>query len=280
MSTTIAGRTRPFLVAIAVTVALLASGSCMNKRLNDHDRPAPTILLSIDRTFWHRLGLSRWTYVRSLRRAGAEVKVFDYAVASDTEDPGRVAAKLLEEVDALVLSGGGDVDPKLYGSEPESSLAVRPDRDRFELALLEQAEAKGLPVLGICRGAQLLNVSRGGTLVTIRSNAVLRRRHGRWRWHPVELEPDSRLAKLLGTASIERVVSYHGQAVGRVAKGLEIVGRSADGVAEAIERVGGSDGSWLIGVQWHPELSPRSQLHRKLFTGLVEAARAARARRL
>jgi putative glutamine amidotransferase len=261
------------LRAIALAVVLL-HGACMTPETVDEEASKPTILLSLDRTWWHRLGLSRWTYVRSVKRAGARVRVFDYAAASAGEDPGVVAKRLLRGVDGLVLSGGGDVDPLLYGGDAEESLAVRPERDRFELALLEEAMNRRLPVLGICRGAQLLNVARGGTLVTIRSDEVLRRRHGRLRGHRVELEPESRLARLFGTERIERVVSYHGQAVGRPGEGLVVVGRSADDVAEAIELATEDQGQWSIGVQWHPELSPRSPLQRKLFSALVEAARS------
>ncbi len=245
------------------------------KKDSDREQATPTILVSIDRTLWHRLGLSRWTYVRSLRRAGAQVRVFDYAAVSGNEDTDQAARTLLEGIGGLVLSGGGDVDPRLYGGKLESSLAVRPQRDRFELALLKAAEARDLPILGICRGAQLLNVARGGSLVTIRTDTSLRREHGRWRWHPVKLEPDSRLASLFGTVRLERVVSYHGQAVGRPGEGLRIVGRSADGIAEAIEPSAPDESSWLTGVQWHPELSPRSRVQRRLFTSLVAAVRSA-----
>lgn len=273
MTPNLARKARRGLALAAATLALILVFSCMDMSPKTAGTRVPRVLLSIDRTFFHRIGLSRWTYVRSLRRAGASVEVLDYSALSGNEDARRVAVGLLDGMDALVLSGGGDVDPKLYGGKREGSLAVRLERDRFELALLEEAETRGLPILGVCRGAQLLNVARGGTLVTIRSDATLRRRHGRWRWHGVELEPTSRLADLLGTARIERVVSYHGQAVDRPGEGLAVVGRSADGVAEAIEREAGARGPWLMGVQWHPELSPRNHLHRKLFAGLVEAAR-------
>lgn len=255
---------------------ILLLASCAPKDAGDMTDAAPTILVSLDRTFWHRLGLSRWTYVRSLTGAGARVRVLDYSSEVDGEGSERAARRLLEGVDGLVLSGGGDVDPRLYGGRTESTRGVRPERDRFELALLAEAQARELPILGICRGAQLLNVARGGTLVTIRSDRELRRRHGRYLWHPVELVGGSRLARLLGTDAIARVVSYHGQAVDRPGEGLAIVGRAADGVVEAIESARSGDEEWLVGVQWHPELSQRSLLHRRLFSGLVEAARLSR----
>lgn len=266
-------RSALFLVAL---LALLSIGFWASRKSEPVSTSRITILLSLDRTWFHRVGLSRYTYVRSLTRAGARVRVLDYSALQHEESPEATARRALEGVDGLVLSGGGDVDPSLYKGKLEGSKAVSRDRDRFELALLELAEQRGLPILGICRGSQLLNVARGGSLHTIRSDRTLRRRHGRYLPHSVDLEADSRLAELLGTARLERVVSYHGQAVDRPGEGLVVVGRSDDGVAEAIEPAAGEELPWLIGVQWHPELSPRSRLHRKLFEGLVSAARRSR----
>lgn len=237
-----------------------------------------SVLLTVDRTLFHRLGLNRLTYVRSLARAGASVRVLDEAALRDGQDERETARRLLEGVHGLVLSGGGDVSPDLYGGGPEGPRAAPRGRDRLELALLAEADRRNLPVLGICRGAQLINVARGGTLRTIRSDEALQRRHGRMRWHPVELEPESRLAELFGTNHLGRVVSYHGQAVETPGVGIAVVGTSDDGVAEAIENALYSEGAWLVGVQWHPELSPRSELQRRLFEGLVAAARARRDR--
>lgn len=277
MTTQRVGRRRvAFAAALCGLLLVLLLVSCPRLTPRGMTSSSPTILLSLDRTFWHRMGLSRWTYVRALTRAGARVEVLDYSSETEGEGSERAARRLLDGVDGLVLSGGGDVDPSLYDGSAENTRGVRPERDRFELALLAEAEARGLPILGICRGAQLLNVARGGTLETIRGDRELRRRHGRYRWHPVELEGGSLLARLLETDSIARVVSYHGQAVDRPGEGLVIVGRAADGVVEAIEAARPSEGPWLLGVQWHPELSPRNRLHRKLFSSLVEAARSSR----
>lgn len=262
--------------ALACLITLLFAGLWIGNDKRPSAMDQPTILLSIDRTWWHRLGVSRFTYRRSLLRAGATVRTFDFSAARPGETDEAAARRLLEGVDGMVLSGGGDVEPGLYGGDSTGSLAVRPERDRFELALLRLARSRGLPILGICRGAQLVNVEAGGTLRTIRQDSELLRIHGRYRWHPVALEPDSRLARLLGTDRLERVVSYHGQAVDRPGEGLAIVGRAADGVVEAIEPAAPGEGPWLVGVQWHPELSPRSRLHRKLFAELVAEAAAAR----
>lgn len=256
------------MILISAVVVLVALGVSMARRSDLS--PRPLIVLSLDRTLWHRLGLSRWTYVRAIQRAGARVRSFDFAALDNGESADEVARRLLEGADGLVLSGGGDVDPRLYDGAPESSLVVRRQRDRFELALLREAGSRGLPILGICRGAQLLNVWRGGTLRNLRSDPVLRRTH-RIGGHAVELVPGSRLARLLETERIGRVVTYHGQAVQRLGDGLVVVGRAADGVVEAIELDSADGAAWIIGVQWHPELSPRSRLQRKLFAGLIEA---------
>ena len=236
----------------------------------------PLIVLSTDRTLWYRLGISRLTYARALGRVGAKVRRHDYGT-SVAERDGRaghgLARELLRGAQGLVLAGGGDVDPSLYGSAPASARAVEPRRDAFEATLLKEAHRRRLPILAICRGAQLLNVVRGGTLRDLRSDPELRRSHQRLRGHPVKLAPDSRSAAIFGLERLPRVVSLHGQAVARVGDGLRIAGRADDGVVEAVEAV--SD-VWTVGVQWHPELSPTDRLHRRLFSSLVTAASGAR----
>lgn len=266
-----------FGAAFGTLIVMLLASLWMSNSHQADSVARPTVLLSLDRTLFHRLGLSRLTYRRALLRAGARVRLLNDSARGADEPDRRAASRLLEGVHGLVLSGGGDIDPRLYGGELSSSLDVRSERDRFELALLGEAEARGLPILGICRGAQLLNVARGGSLRTIRSDPELKRRHGRFRTHPVEIEPGSRLAELLAAERVGRAVSYHGQAVDRPGEGLAVVGRAADGIVEAIEPADGGSGrqSWILGVQWHPELS-RGQQHGKLFRGLVDAARAYR----
>lgn len=226
----------------------------------------PTILLSVDRTFWHRFGASRLTYERALRRAGARVIRTDYSSLAG-------APRLLERAEGLVLSGGGDVQPELFGAPAAIGLGVKPARDRYELALLAAARRRRLPILAICRGAQLVNVAAGGTLRTLRADETLRRRHRNWRGHAVEAEPRSRLARVVGGRRLARVMSWHGQAIERPGDGLRVSGRAADGVIEAVES-DSSDAPWLLAVQWHPELSPRSEIQQRLFTALVEAALA------
>jgi putative glutamine amidotransferase len=177
------------------------------------------------------------SYAAAVRAAGMEPVLLK---------AGRDAASL-DGVDGLLLSGGVDVDPALYG-EPvhaETEAPVR-ERDQLERTLLMQALATDFPVLAICRGLQLMNVCHGGTLVQhyeghkIPSNGV----------HEVELEPGSRLSAIYGAGEL-RVNSRHHQIVGRVGANLAITARSkGDGVVEGLER---SDRRFAVAVQWHPE---------------------------
>ena len=159
--------------------------------------------------------------------------------------------------DALVLTGGGDVDPALYGGNTKhpTLYEISPERDRCESGLLRGALDSGRPVLGICRGMQLANVVLGGTLITDLEEAG-HPPHGpvggvKCR-HEVILDPTSALSRAIG-AERGDVASSHHQAVDRVAEGLRISGRSGDGVIEALEIAGERGGFRLLLVQWHPE---------------------------
>ena len=181
-----------------------------------------------------------------LHRAGAHVVTL------------RPGTHVPAELDGLVLSGGEDL------ADPPSR------RDRFERGLLDAALGHGRPVLAICRGAQLVNVSLGGTLL----QEVGPLRPARWPRRQllprlrVELEPDSRLAEVIGPGLL-RANALHHQAVDRVAPGLRVVGRDPFGLVQAIER---PTGPLLLGVQWHPELLPNRPRHRRLCAALVAAA--------
>jgi len=188
------------------------------------------------------------------------------------------APEVLEHLQGLLLSGGVDLDPSHYGEDPLPGLGkVTPERDAFELALARRALAAGVPVLGICRGVQVLNVAAGGTLfqdLGSQLEKVLKHRQEAPRWHEshaVRLDPSSRMAAILGVTET-RVNSFHHQAVRLVAPGLRAVAWAPDGVIEAVESV---DGGFALGVQWHPEeMWDRYPLHLKPFSALVEAARA------
>lgn len=190
-----------------------------------------------------------------------------------------IARRVLSTVDGLIVSGGADVDPARYGQAPHPRTgAPRRDRDDWEDALLTAAIETGLPFLGICRGAQMLNVSLGGTLVQHLPDVV-----GSEAYQPapavfgegtVAVDPGTRLAATLGEAADALPVHlYHHQALDELAPGLTVTARTADGVIEAVELDGAPFG---IGVQWHPE---ENATDRRLFAGLVEAARAHRTTR-
>ncbi len=190
-----------------------------------------------------------------------------------------IARTVLASLDGLIVAGGADGDPPRYGQEPHPRTgAARTDRDAWEDALLTEAIAAELPFLGICRGAQVLNVALGGTLVQHLPDVV-----GSERYQPspavfgegeVTIDPGSRLAAVLGDeAGTLPVHYYHHQALDVVADGLTVTARSEDGVIEAVELEAVPFG---LGVQWHPE---QNAADRRLFAGLVEAARTHRTRR-
>jgi putative glutamine amidotransferase len=168
----------------------------------------------------------------------------------------------LELVDGIVLSGGADIDPSRYGAERHSSVVeTHPERDEFELTLARAALERGTPILGICRGLQLLNVAQGGTLhqhvpdlpgTLVHSSeweTGVRDRSRKWGpvFHPVEVS-SPRLADWTG-ATLE-TNTYHHQAADQIGTGLEVAARSADGIVEALT---GTDAP-VLGVQWHPEM--------------------------
>ncbi|HOB28719.1 MAG: gamma-glutamyl-gamma-aminobutyrate hydrolase family protein [Dethiobacteria bacterium] len=182
------------------------------------------------------------------------------------------AGALLGSLNGLLLSGGGDVAPLYYGKEPRPGLdEVDLQRDAWELALVRAALARGLPVLGICRGIQLLNIALGGTLIQdLNGPGYLQHCQKAPRHHPshtVEIFPRTRLASLLGEGHLA-VNSFHHQAPAAVAPGLKKAAVSPDGVIEALED---PKHGFLIAVQWHPEtlLHPASCL---LFQEFVHAA--------
>jgi putative glutamine amidotransferase len=212
-------------------------------------------------------------YVESVKRAGGEPLVLDPA-----DDPGRS----LDRIDALLLTGGLDVDPAQYGEAPHATTEVDSARDGFEIPLSRAAVARDLPVFAICRGVQVLNVAAGGSLVQDIPTAVtsdlahsidVPKDHLA---HAVRVTPGTRLAAALGPSTpLEAcaVNSRHHQAVGRVAPSFVVSAVSADGVVEAIER---PDAAFCLGVQWHPENFWRTGEFAQLFECLVEAARARR----
>lgn len=183
--------------------------------------------------------------------------------------------RILQQVDGLILAGGGDIDPVIYGGDEHPTIySVDAERDEFELALAEMVIAEGLPVLGICRGMQVLGVASGGNLVSHVPDRfgddILHRLDNPRRptSHTVEVNAQSRLARVLKVTSTE-VTSWHHQAVQSVSSGWSPVAFAPDGVIEAIEH---QDHPWAVAVQWHPELLSDCPAQKALFHALVEAA--------
>jgi putative glutamine amidotransferase len=208
-------------------------------------------------------------YVESVKRAGGEPVVLE-----PTDDP----AETLDRVDALLLSGGLDVDPTQYGEAPHPTTEVDAARDAFEIPLSRGAVARDMPVFAICRGVQVLNVAAGGTLVqdipsTVPSELAhsidVPKDHFA---HAVRVTPGTRLAASLGpSAPLETcaVNSRHHQAVGQVAPSFVVSAVSEDGVVEGIER---PESTFCVGVQWHPENFWRTGEFAGLFAEFVAAA--------
>lgn len=208
-------------------------------------------------------------YMRAVERAGG-IPV----VLSPLSTPAAVEA-LLDRLSGICLSGGPDLDPAVYGAAPHPELGpIEPELDAFELQTARRADARGLPILGICRGAQAINVARGGTLVQhlpdLTDGSIGHRQAiaGRETTHSVRVEPGSRLASILGTVTAD-VNSFHHQAVERLGRGLRAVAWAPDGVIEGLE---GEGPGLLLGVQWHAETLIEMPEHLALFEALVAAA--------
>lgn len=200
-------------------------------------------------------------YGRAVRAAGARPLLIP-------PDPAG-CARLVASIDGLVLTGGGDVDPARFAAERhESTDQVDADRDAGELSLLEAALEAGLPILGICRGMQLINVAYGGDLIQHVPELVGHHGHkvepGVFNRHRVHSAPGTQIASLVGETAL--VESHHHQAVGQTGSGLIVSARAEDGLPEAIED---PERPFCLGVQWHPEEGEDDAL----FVGLVEFAR-------
>lgn len=183
--------------------------------------------------------------------------------------PAEALDALLDRLSGIVLSGGPDLDPAAYGEDEHPELGpTEPDLDRFEISLARRADARRLPTLGVCRGAQVLNVARGGTL---HQHLPGHRQNepGDQATHDVRLRARSAVSSLLGRTQLG-VNSFHHQAIDRLGDGLRIAGRSGDGIVEAIEDPARD---FVVGVQWHAECLVDDPTHRRLFAALVDAAR-------
>lgn len=212
-------------------------------------------------------------YVESVRAAGGDPIVLD-----NSDMP----ADVLQRVDGILLTGGADVDPALYGQPKHASTDIDAARDAFEVPLSRAALAADVPLFAICRGVQVLNVAAGGTLVqdipteapTTIEHSVTQQRDALA--HDVRVAPGTRLASLLHESESPEtcsVNSRHHQAVGRVAPSFVVSAVSPDGIIEAIER---PSASFCLGVQWHPENFWRTGEFLPLFREFIAAAGAKR----
>lgn len=199
---------------------------------------------------------------RGLHQAGVVPVSIDTTVAS------LPASDILKEADGLILGGGGDVSPFLYGGDPfdPALRGVDMERDLNEVTLLREAIERGIPVLGICRGAQLINVAHGGSLFQDlpRDTATDIEHQGPEEEldravHSAQVRADSRLAMLLGASGALRVNSAHHQGIARVGRGLRVVATAPDNAVEAIEATAAD--TVVFGVQWHPENLWRTEAH-------------------
>lgn len=216
----------------------------------------------------HLRGWRSWQFQRlAIWRAGGRATRL---TAGRVEDVAGAAACL----DGLVIGGGDDISATLYGGKVEPAIRIDPERDRLEMGLLEALAGTPVPIMGVCRGAQMMALWRQGSLIPDiydhypdlpRMRTVLPRKH-------VLLEPDSRLAALMGGTQT-RVNSLHHQAVADPGDGFRICARDRRGVCQAIEHLGDR---LLFGVQWHPEYLPQKRAHQRLYRALVTAAKAVR----
>ena len=220
-------------------------------------------------------------YITAVEQPGGTAVLLTPAHDSDS------VRHLVEVAHGLVLTGGEDVAPALYGQDPHPELGgINPLRDGVEVAALQAALARGIPVLAICRGLQLLNVALGGTLYqdlpSQREGGLLHEQNApvTHPWHHADVKPGSGLEEIFGTRELF-INSFHHQGVDRLAPSLEATVWAEDGLVEGVE---GKDHPWLYGVQWHPERgeaeSPADERDpdRRLFWAFIEAARQFAAR--
>jgi len=259
-------------IALIVVLSLLSVGSSLAK----------SPIIGISGFIEGSTNCANNTYINSVRRAGGVPLIIPV-----TGDDAQIAA-VLETLDGLIMTGGEDFDPlKWYGEEPVRALGeVVPARDEFDVKLVRAAVAKGIPVLGICRGEQLLAVAFGGSLwqdipSQVADSYVKHRQSpttGTYGTHTANIVKGSFLEKCLGTQKTE-VNSFHHQAIKGVPQGFKVIATSPDGIVEGVERVGKLNdyqdgGAIIIGTQFHPEIptSAGSDAFIGIFKYLVSEA--------
>ncbi len=197
------------------------------------------------------------SYADSIERAGGMPALLPPDPAS-AESPD----ELLDRIDALVLGGGADIDPDIQGVEPHpETIGTNPIRDRFEMALGIRAMERGIPLLGVCRGMQIMNVAYGGTLHQHLPEHLGHEQHrptpGEWAEHEVRLAPGSLAARASGGERLT-IKSHHHQGIGDLGRGFEETGWATD--EETVEAIESPDGGFALGLLWHPEEDPADQV--------------------
>ncbi len=227
----------------------------------------PTIGISAVTAFNEMMFSQRVTYPQAVWDAGGDAILLPCAPTTEN------CEKMINLIDGLLVPGGFDIDPTIYREEkiPECGPTF-PSEDSYDMALIKEAVKQGKPVLCICRGCQIANVLYGGTLyqdIPTQYGKLVNHSKGDIEGiintHTVKLEPDSYLAKILGSTNIITNTAHH-QAVKDLGKGFKVVGRAEDGSIEAIEKEDGS----IIAVQWHPELLQNVEMYRNLFIDFIK----------
>lgn len=209
-------------------------------------------------------------YVKAVRRAGG----IPILLPPGEEN----IAEILDMVSGVIISGGGDIHPSQYGGDTEhiSLNRLDPERDEIEINIIRQmAERKDKPVLCVCRGMQVMNVALGGTMIEhipdIRDEDTHRNDEGFWIVHDIEVTETSKIAQAMQNTIVSTFSGHH-QAVKDIAKGLEVVAMSPDGIIEGLEL---KSHPWMVGVQWHPEKSAHNDVtQQRLFDKLVSLAKS------
>jgi putative glutamine amidotransferase len=234
-------------------------------------RPLIGISAAVEQARWASwdvvVAMAPQTYATAVQHAGGLAVILPPDPEA-TADPDLI----LDRIDGLLLAGGSDIDPAAYGAEPEpETTGFRPERDRFEVALLRRAIERDQPALGICRGMQMLNVACGGTIdqhLPDRLEGSIRHREvpGTFSDHEVTIAPDSLAARATG-AERAAVKSHHHQGIAELGDGLDVSGRSVDD--DLIEAIELPDRGYALGVLWHPE----EDMESKVIGSLVAAAK-------
>ncbi|MGR0158704.1 gamma-glutamyl-gamma-aminobutyrate hydrolase family protein [Paenarthrobacter nitroguajacolicus] len=219
-----------------------------------------------------------FTYIVDLLREAGAQPVLLTPVSADSA--GRLATEM-QTLDGVLLPGGGDINPRLYGQDPDDSLYdVNPEQDHLDMDVARATIDAGLPLLGVCRGHQLLNVLYGGTLLQDMVPSAVNHHGldpddpaaGEWAWHDVRLMSGTKTAGLFGSpgGGTIKIASGHHQAVSRVGEGLLVAAVADDGTVEALE----DPSRWVVSVQWHPEVSQLPEAERLVpFKNFVDVCR-------